>query len=160
MLFAMDANSTYAPIFSPARRYLTNRYGPLLAGSAVICIAGDSLGYWLGADPIPTCAMGSIVALAVIYFVWFYIRMPGRLAGRMKRSLDPAVRLRVDSQGILASVVSGPVLIDWSRVKFLLEQESYFLLVLSPFSYLIVPKPGLPSGSAIVLRDRLTQQSN
>lgn len=166
MLCWMDADDTFSPTLSSAlvdhasrvfvRRYLVGRYGPLLAGSMVICAIGVALANWLGSDPVLTFAMSMTVMLPAVYFFWFYVRMPGRLAGRMSRTLDPAVRLRIDSQGVLATSGERQFLVEWSRVKSVLEQEPYFLLVLSPFAYLVVPKFGLPPKPADVLRDRIS----
>ena len=65
------------------------------------------------------------------------------------------VRLRIDSQGVLATSGERQFLVEWPRVKSVLELEPYFLLVLSPFAYLVVPKFGLPPKPADVLRDRI-----
>jgi hypothetical protein len=129
-----------------------------LLGATVINFTGVAIGLWLGASPVFTSALGAFVVLTALYFVSVYILRPGRLAASMKRNLDPAVRLRVDSEGVLAIVGKGQMLVEWSRVKSVLELESCFLLVLSPFSYLVVPKSGLPQEPAVVLRGRVTNQ--
>lgn len=163
----MEADTTFNPIYSPelvqdasrafVRRYLAGRYGALLAGSTVVNVAGISLAYWLGADRVPLAVFAVLVALSVVYFVSFYLRRPARLAERMLRTLDPKLSLRVDAQGILARGESRQACIEWSSLKSILELHHCFLAVISPVTFVIVPKAGLPAESADLLRRRVTK---
>jgi len=164
----MDDAATFDAAFTPAllddaardfvRRYLVGRYGALLVAALAIDIAGVSVAYWLSPDNGSVAPLTVLFVLCALYFIWFYFRMPVLMSKRMQRALVPTTGFSIGAERVVVATAKKRVLVEWSRVKSVLEFELYYLLILSPFAFLVVPKASLPAEAAALLIGRVTQR--
>ena len=164
----VDNSATFNAAFTPAllddaarvfvRRYLVGPYGALLVAATAIDIAGLSLALWLGATSVSVAPLGALVLLGAFYFIFTYFRLPLRISERMQRILVPTTGFSIDAERVVVTTAEKRALFEWSRIKSVLEFEPYFLLVLSPFAFLVVPKSSLPAEPATLLLGRVTKR--
>ena len=85
-----------------------------------------------------------IVVLGPTWLVYEYFVEPRRYAAALKRILPPHGRVSVSSDSVTLVVRGQETKLPWSLVKAVVDAQAFFLLVLSPFAFTFVPKPGLP----------------
>jgi len=162
----METATPFSPAITPAlcddasrvfvREYLARKYGVLLAVCLVINIAGITVASLTGAD---LSIVGLFAAVAVVmpamYFMVYWFRQPARLAAGMQRRFNPATLCRVDADGVTFTAGDRSATVAWSRVKATLERPTYFLCVLSPMSFFVMPTTTLPAQAEALLRERV-----
>jgi hypothetical protein len=128
------------------RDYLFRRYGRWLMAACVVNAIGLALSIWLGsnADSVLT-GISVIVVLGPIWLAYKYFVGPSRYAARLKAMLPASGRTSVGSESVALVVRGKEVAIPWTLVKVVLETEGLFLLVLSPLSFVFIPRRGLPT---------------
>jgi hypothetical protein len=87
-----------------------------------------------------------------------YFRCPIRMSERMQRVLIPTVRFSIDAEWLVVTTPKAQAKLEWARVKSVLDRKPYFLLVLSPFAFIVVPKASLPAEIAALLLGRVTKR--
>ena len=167
----MDAATPFSPAITPAlcddasrvfvRDYLARKYGVLLGVCLVINIAGITVALLTGGD-LTIVGLFAVVAVAMpaLYFTVYWFRQPARLAAGMQRRFDPGTLCRVDAGGVTFTAGGRSATIAWSRVKATLECPSYFLCVLSPMSFFVMPTATLPAQAEVLLRERVTKRAD
>jgi hypothetical protein len=116
---------------------------------------GIATAFFLGTEGYLIWVLTAMIAAATLYFVVFWFRQPVQLAAGMRRRLNPATLCRVDADGVAFMAGDRSATIVWSRVKATLERPSYYLCVLSPMSFFVVPTTTLPAQAEALLRERV-----
>ena len=157
-LVAFDAQYSPAVIEQAAlmfRDYRFRRYGRLLIGACIVNAVGFGFLLWLGAKPGPAFLfILFIVAGGPVWLAYEHFVFPGRLAGRLKRLLGQPMRVSIAKEFICFVLHGREVAIPWSAVQVVLEAQTVFLLMRSPFIFLFVPKAGLPVEAYGILHAR------
>ncbi len=167
----MDAATPFSPAITPAlcddasrvfvREYLARKYGVLMAACLVINIAGITVASLTGGDLTIVGLFGVIaVAMPALYFAVYWFRQPARLAAGMQRRFNPATLCRVGADGVTFTAGDRSATIAWPRVKATLERPTYFLCVLSPMSFFVMPTATLPAQAEALLRERVTKRAD
>jgi hypothetical protein len=127
------------------RGYLFHRYGRLLIAACLINAVGFAFALWLGAtDALLMAFVAFIVVMGPVYFASFYFFYPRRFAERLKKYLMPSAHFSLDASALSISTKKGSGTVPWSAVKAVLKYPAYFILVLSPIAFSVIPKAGLP----------------
>jgi len=138
------------------RNYRWKRYGPLMVVASIVNTIGLAVALWLGAQPgAASTLFATFIAvfgpLSLLYehFVW-----PSRYASRLVRVLPPSGRVSVEPDSISFAWRGRDAEIPWSRIKTVLETQSAFVLVFSPFTFVFIPRAGLPTDAYGALHAR------
>jgi hypothetical protein len=135
------------------RGYLFATYGKWLVLACAINAIGFSLVLWLGARGMAVWLLGAIALLAPVWLADFYFRRPAKIAARAGRT-EPATRIALTPEDIEVTTRSGSASLSWSKVRAVVEAPSAFLLVLSPFAFLALPKGGMSQEAIALLEGR------
>jgi hypothetical protein len=167
----MDAAAPFSPAITPAlcddasrvfvRAYLARRYGVLLLACMAINVTGITIASLTGGNsPLVDLFAVVVVVMPAVYFTAYWFRQPSRLSAGMQRRLNPATLCKVDADGVTFMEDDRGVTIAWSRVKATLERPSYFLCVLSPMSFFVVPTASMPAQAETLLRERVAPRAS
>ena len=135
------------------RGYLFASYGKWLVVACVINAAGFTLGLWAGARGVPVWVVGAIALLGPLWLANFYFRYPARFASRASGA-GLVTRIALTPEKIELTTKDGSASFSWSRFKAVVEAPTAFLLVLSPFAFLPLPKQGMPQEAISALTAR------
>jgi hypothetical protein len=113
------------------RNYQFKRYGPLLIVACVVNALSPLLCLRLGVKPG--------VALNVVIFV-----APATHAASLRRVLPAQGSVSLSAASVSLEVRGKQVEVPWSAVKAVVETNTLFLLVLSPFAFTFLPRIGMP----------------
>lgn len=143
------------------RHYLLARYGLLFVLACIINAAGFALSLWLRGSGASGAAWmltqlfdGAVVILGPIYLAYVYFGYPRKFAARLKQRLLPTTHFSLSPEAFGVRTRQGSIIVPWARVKSILEFPSYFLLVLTPFAFTVIPKIGLPPEAFTDLEER------
>jgi hypothetical protein len=137
------------------RQYLFKRYGRWLMLACVINAIGFALAVWLGGnEPLVIAWLGVVALVGPAYLIFAYFFYPARFATRLKPRFLPTAHFSLSSEVFGIRTQAGIASLPWSRVKSVLHFPSYFILVLSPFAFCVLPKVGLPSEACEILLQR------
>ena len=167
----MDAAAPFSPAITPAlcddasrvfvRAYLARKYGVLLLACMAINVTGIAIASLTGGNsPLVDLFAVAVVVMPAVYFMMYWFRQPSRLSAGMQRRLDPATLCKVDADGVTFVAGDRSATIAWSRVKATLERPSYFLCVLSPMSFFVMPTASMPAQAEALLRERMTPRAS
>jgi hypothetical protein len=128
------------------RNYRWKRYGPLMVIACIVNAIGLSVALWLGAQPgaASTLFVGFVVVLGPLWLLYEHFVWPSRYASKLVRVLPPSGRVSVARDSIFFTTRRRDAEIPWSKIKGVLETQSAFILVLSPFAFVFIPRAGLP----------------
>lgn len=139
------------------RGYLFRRYGRWLIAACVINAVGFGLVLWLGGnDGFVLAFIALIVVVGPAYFAFFYFSYPRRFAERTKQRLLPSVRFSFGESTFGFTNSAGTGTLAWSGVQAVLDYSEYFLLVLSPIAFAVIPKAGMPVEALRLLEAKRT----
>jgi hypothetical protein len=160
-----DASLSYEAVYSPValrqagyafRDYQFKRYGQVLIAACVLNAAALAYAFWLGADRgAPLLIVAALVVLGPVWLLYKYFVGPRTYAMKLRLVLASTGQVAVSRDSIaLPGRSTEAVVFPWSMVKVVLEQQSHFLLVLSPFSSYFVPRPGMPVAAYDILHSK------
>lgn len=139
------------------RDYRFKRYGRLMIAACIVNAIGLSTALWFGAQPravstlfLYVLVIGSPMWLLYEHFVW-----PRRHVSRLLRLLPSPNRVSIGTESVSVTTQRGEAAIPWSRVKRVVETQSAFLLVLSPFLFLFIPLADVPVEAREALRGKV-----
>ena len=135
------------------RGYLFRTVGKWLVLACVVNAAGFGLVLLLGVRDAGAWFSGAIALLGPLWLAHFYVRRPARFAARAKRA-ELASRVGLSPEKIELTTRSGHSSVSWSNVRAVVETPVAFLLVLSPFAFLPLPKQGMSSEAVAFLEQR------
>ncbi len=138
------------------RDYRFRRYGLLLIAACIVNAVGFGFLLWLGAKPSgPTFLL--LVFLVVggpLWLLYEHFVFPHRLAVRLQRLLGHPMRASVGKESVCFVLRGREVSIPWSKVRHVLESQTVFLLMLSPLTFIFLPKSGLPAEAYAIVHAR------
>jgi hypothetical protein len=128
------------------RDYRFKRYGALLIAACVVNAVGFGLVVWLREERslLALLLLAFVVAVGPAWLLYEYFISPRRFAARLKRMLPDSARVAFAKQSISFAFDDQKVAVPWHDVKAVVETETLFLLVVSPFTFLLLPKSGVP----------------
>jgi len=128
------------------REYRFSRYGVLMIGACVVNALGLLAALWLGARPeaASTLFVVVIVVIGPVWLLYEHFVWPSRYVSRLLRLLPSPGRVSLTSESVSVETRKQDAVIQWSKIKRVLETQNAFLLVLYPFAFLLIPKVGLP----------------
>ena len=135
------------------RGYLFATYGKWLILACIINAAGFALVLWLGVRDISAWSVGALALLGPVWLAHFYFHYPARFAARATRA-EPATQIVLTPEKIEITTRSGSASFLWSKFRAVVEAPTAFLLVVSPFAFLPLPKQGLPPEATSFLEKR------
>ena len=141
------------------RNYRWKQYGPLMVTACVVDAIGLGVAFWFGAQ-LGVAAwsfLAFVVVVAPLWLLYEHFVWPSRYASRLIRVLPSSGRVSVTSDAISLATRAKEAEILWSKVKKVLETESAFILVLSPFHFVFIPRVGLPTDADSVLHTKAKQ---
>jgi len=157
----IDFDSPFAPeLLDQAstdfvRGFLFKRYGAWLVVACVVNLIGFALVLWLGgANAASMVFLAGIAVLGPVYLFWTYHFQSARIATRLKQYWVPAAHFSLGESAFSVTTSGGSASVPWSRVKALLEFPAYFMLVFSPFAFIVLPKASLPEEGYKVVREK------
>jgi hypothetical protein len=155
---AFDAEYSPALIEQAAlmfRDYRFRRYGRLLMAACIVNAVGFGLLLWLGAKSGPAFLFVLFIVVGgPVWLLYEHFVVPDRLAARLKRLLPQPMRVWVGKESICFVLRGREVVVRWSAVEDVLEAQTLFLFMRSPFSFLVLPKAGLPAEAYGILHAR------
>jgi len=135
------------------RGYLFATYGRWLVMACIINAAGFGLIVWLGGGGGSAWFAGALALIGPVWLANFYLRYPAKFATRASRS-EPPTRIALTPDNVELISRSGSAKVPWSRFRAVVEAPTAFLLVVSPFGYLPLPKQGMPPEAISLLHNR------
>jgi len=146
---------TFEVVYSPEiakraaetfRNYRWKRYGLLMVTACIVNAIGLTVALWLGAQLSATATFFIVFVVAVgpLWLLYEQFVWPARYASRLVRVLPPSGRVSVGADAISVATRAKDAEIPWSKITKVLETQSAFILVLSPFHFVFVPRAGLP----------------
>lgn len=139
------------------RKYRFKRYGVLMIGACTVNALGLLAALWLGAQP-GAASLLFLVGVVVIGPVWLlyeHFVWPSRYVSRLLRLLPSPGRVSMTSESLSVQTRKKDAVIQWSKIKKIVETPEAFLLVLYPFAFLFIPKVGLPVEAYDALRSKV-----
>ena len=123
------------------------RYGRLMIAACIINAIGVSAAIWLGArlEALSTLFLIVVVIVGPAWLLYERYVWPQRYASKLLRVLPATGRISISDESISIATVRGDAVIPWSRIGRVLEAQSAFVLVLTPFSFLFIPATDLPA---------------
>ena len=136
------------------RDYLFKRYGLLLIAACAINALGAWLAFSVGVTGIALVGLLFLAVLGPTWLLYQYFIRPSQYRAKLRRALPPHSRVALAAASVSLEVQGQEAVIPWSVVKAVVEAEALFLLVVSPFAFTFVPKPGLPEAAYEALHAR------
>ena len=128
------------------RDYRFKRYGALLIAACAVNALVFGLVVWLRAEGgLALLWFVLIIAAGPAWLLFEYVIAPRRFAARLKRALPSSARVSFGRQSVSFVFDGQTVTVPWTDVKAVVETEALFLLVVSPFTFLLLPRAGIPS---------------
>lgn len=127
------------------RDYQFKRYGPLFITACIV----NALGLWVvlryGAEAdVRLVAIVLLVILGPTWLVYKYFVAPSHLAAKLRRRFPSEMRVSMAFASVSFDVQGEQVEIPWSAVKAVVETSNLFLLVVSPFAFMFLPRISMP----------------
>jgi hypothetical protein len=138
------------------RSYRWKRYGPLMVTACIVNAIGLAIAIWLGADlgKAATLFVGFVVVFGPLWLLYEHFVWPSRYASKLIRVLPPSGRVSVAPDAVSLATRDRDAEIPWAKIKRVLETQNAFILVLSPFHFVFIPRIGLPIDADGALRAR------
>jgi hypothetical protein len=127
------------------RNYQFKRYGPLLIVACVVNALSPLLCLRLGVKP--GVALNVVIFVALLGPTWLlyrYFVAPATHAASLRRVLPAQGSVSLSAASVSLEVRGKQVEVPWSAVKAVVETNTLFLLVLSPFAFTFLPRIGMP----------------
>jgi hypothetical protein len=135
------------------QRYRFGRYGKWLAAACVVNTIGFAFAFGLGGNSNAVlAAIAFFVVLAPVWLLYEHFIWPSRHAAKLGKLLPEHVRMTISSEALSAVLREQDAVIPWSIVTAVLETKAFFLLVISPFAFVLVPRSHLPREAYEVLQ--------
>jgi hypothetical protein len=137
------------------RDYRFKRYGALLIAACVLNALVMAFLVWLRADTsLARLLLVFVVAVGPVWLLYEYFVAPSRFAIRLKRALPDSARVSFAKQSISFAFDDQKVTVPWRDIKDVVEADTLFLLVISPFTFLLLPSAGIPPAASRALHAR------
>jgi hypothetical protein len=142
------------------RDYRFRRWGLMYVVACLVNAVGLALVLYFGAkgnafgSVLYIAMTGAIACVVVIGPVWLayqYLLEPARRAAWLERGLPPRLRMSMGPTTLWINTGARETAIPLNVV---IEAKSLFLVVLSPFAFLIVPQSNLPLEALETLRGK------
>src|SRR5207248_6811208 len=137
--------------------YRFERYGRLLIAACIVNAIGFGLLLWFGAKSVPPLLWVPfmfVVLSGPIWLCYAHFVFPAWFAARLQRLFPQPMRVLIDKGSVCFVLRRRELSIPWSAVEVVLEAQTLFLLMRSPFAFLVLPKAGLPGEAYSILHAR------
>ena len=139
-----------------ARRFVVFVYRHLfgwklaLAASvnAALCLLGIVFVGWTPS----TIALCALIVLATSYFVVNWFVRPGLSSRMLQRLFGAGATITLREEGFELEVGANKMARAWGRQRAILEYDGYFLLVIAPTLFLVLPRAGMPEQGVAWIR--------
>lgn len=137
------------------RDYRFKRYGALLIAACVVnALAFGFVAWQRAASGLTLFWLVFIVAAGPTWLLYEYFLAPSRFAARLKRALPSSTRVSFGRQSVSFLFGAQAVSVPWSDIKAVVETGTLFLLVVSPFTFVLLPRAGIPPAGYRALHAR------
>ena len=135
------------------RGYLFRAYGRWLVLACIVNAAGFVMALLLGVRDAGAWVSGAIALFGPLWLAHFYVYRPAKYAASAKRA-ELVTRVELSLEKIELTTRSRTASLSWSKFKAVVETPVAFLLVLSPFAFLPLPKQGMSAEAVSFLEQR------
>ena len=97
----------------------------------------------------------AVVILGPVWLLYQRFVWPSRYVSRLLRLLPSPGRVSLTLESLSVETRKQDTVIQWSKIRRVLETSEAFLLVLYPFAFLFIPKIGLPAEAYDALRSKV-----
>ena len=151
------SHETAAHVAQKFRDYRFKRYGALMIIACVINALGLLAALWLGARPDAASMLFLyfVVGIGPVWLLYEHFVWPSRYVSRLLRLLPSPGRVSLSSESVSVQTRKQDAVIQWSKIRTVLETPQAFLLVLYPFAFLFIPKANLPTEAYDAFRSKV-----
>ena len=128
------------------------KYRWIIVFACIVNIIGFAAVWYFGVRGWMLLSSGLIAAVGPIYFPWAYFHLPKSAAAQLRARLKPSARVTVSPSNLTMSTKTGRGAVPWASFRELVELPDYFLLAISPYAFVAIPKKDAPEEAREIIR--------
>jgi hypothetical protein len=128
------------------------KYRWIIVSACIVNFMGFIAVWYFGVRDWMLFSSGLIAVVGPAYFSWAYFHLPKSAAAQLRSRVKPSARVTVSPFDLTMSTRTGRGTVRWTSFKELVELPDYFLLAISPYAFVAIPKKDAPDEAREVIR--------